>query len=157
MKKLPRNRLFLMGFLAALTLLCCRPAMAGSSTALDLAQYRGKVVLLDFWASWCAPCLESFPWMQQIQQKYSGRGLVVIAVNVDHEPSLAARVLQSRDASFPVIFDPDGQLAQRFHVNNMPSSFYIDRAGNIRYTHPGFRNSDRADAERELAALVGEP
>lgn len=142
--------------LAALLALAVLPCRAVSLEGLNLEQYRGKVVLLDFWASWCAPCLESFPWMQRIQEKYSNRGLVVIAINVDHERRAAERFLQAQQASFPVFFDPNGQLAERFHVSNMPSSFYIDRKGNVRYAHPGFRDSERGDAERELTALLAE-
>jgi len=142
--------------LAALLTLALAPARAVSLEGLNLEQYRGKVVLLDFWASWCAPCLESFPWMERIQEKYSDRGLVVIAVNVDHERRAAERFLQAQQASFPVFYDPQGQLAERFHVNNMPSSFYIDRKGAVRYTHPGFRESERGQAEQQLSALLAE-
>lgn len=153
MNLLSRLDRFVLTTLLALVVLPCQ---AVSLDGLNLGQYRGKVVLLDFWASWCAPCLESFPWMQQIQQKYSERGLVVIGVNVDHERRAAERFLQAQQASFPIFFDPNGQLAEHFHVSNMPSSFYIDRKGNIRYTHPGFRDSERSDAEREIAALLSE-
>jgi len=133
------------------------PGRAADLPGFDIAQYRGKVVLLDFWASWCAPCLESFPWMQSVHERYASRGLVVVAVNVDHERDAADRFLRARNASFAVVFDREGALAERFHVASMPQSFYIDRAGTVRYVHNGFHGRDRVDAERELLALVNEP
>ncbi len=142
--------------LGALLALCVLPARGADSAALDMGQLKGKVVLLDFWASWCAPCLESFPWMQEIQQRYADRGLVVLAVNLDHDRQMAERFVRAQAAQFPVVYDPQGRLAERFHVSSMPSSFYIDRQGQIRFVHAGFRERERAEAERQLAALVAE-
>ncbi len=153
MKRLFRLRLPL---LATTLLLASMSASPVTLDALDLGRYKGKVVLLDFWASWCAPCKESFPWMQQIQNEFADRGLVVIAVNVDHERRLAEQFLRAQRPAFPVVFDPRGELAEHFQVSGMPSSFYIDRGGKVRYAHTGFRNGERKDAEREIAALLSE-
>jgi thiol-disulfide isomerase/thioredoxin len=131
-------------------------AQAASLESLDLERFKGKVVLLDFWASWCAPCKASFPWMQHLQERYADRDLVVIAVNVDHERSLAERFLREQRADFSIVYDPLGRIAERFDVKSMPASFYIDRAGKVRYAHAGFRNDDKADAERELSGLIAE-
>ncbi len=144
-------------FLALALVLAGASSGAATSDALvDLQAYKGKVVLLDFWASWCGPCKESFPWMQRMQSRYAGQGLVVVAVNLDHERRLADQFLASQQPSFSVVFDPEGQLAERYRVNAMPSSFYIDRSGKVRHTHAGFRVAERADAEREIAALLAE-
>ncbi len=142
--------------LLALPALLVLSGAARAAGPLDLAQFKGKVVLLDFWASWCAPCIESFPWMRRIQQKYADRGLVVLAVNVDHDQRQAERFLRAQQADFPVFYDPLGQVAERFHVSSMPSSFYIDRKGQIRFAHAGFRARETADAEHQLASLVAE-
>jgi len=132
-------------------------AAAGASTdALDLEKFKGKVVLLDFWASWCAPCKASFPWMQRLNRRYPRADLVVIAVNVDHERSLAERFLDAERPDFSVVFDPMGRIAERFDVHSMPASYYIDRSGRVRYTHAGFRDGDRAEAEREISTLIAE-
>jgi thiol-disulfide isomerase/thioredoxin len=143
--------------LLAVALACMAPSIhAANLESLDLDRFKGKVVLLDFWASWCAPCKASFPWMQQLQERYAGHDLVVIAVNVDHERTLAERFLREQRADFPIVFDPLGRIAERFDVHSMPASFYIDRTGKVRYTHAGFRNDDKADAERELSGLIAE-
>jgi thiol-disulfide isomerase/thioredoxin len=131
-------------------------APAATLEQLDLDAYRGKVVLLDFWASWCGPCKESFPWMQRMEQRFGDRGLVVIAVNVDHDRALAEQFLRTQQPRFAIHFDPRGLAAERYGVNAMPSSFYIDRGGKIRYTHLGFVAAEREDAERQLSALVAE-
>jgi len=134
------------------------PAAANGTIgdSLDLEQFKGKVVLLDFWASWCAPCKASFPWMQHLQQQYPRTDFVVIAVNVDHDRRLAEQFLQAERADFSVVFDPQGRIAERFDVHSMPASFYIDRSGRVRFTHAGFRNAERDGAEREISRLVAE-
>ena len=147
--------------LAVVALLCA--ALTGTAAAagvdddtLDLKEFRGKVVLVDFWASWCAPCKASFPWMQGLHRRYARDDLVVIAVNVDHERSLAQRFLDAERPDFSVVFDPLGHIAEHFDVHSMPSSYYIDRAGRVRYTHAGFRDADRDEAERQIASLIDE-
>ncbi len=137
----------------ALVALPCRPAVLD---AFDTAQYRGKVVLLDFWASWCAPCKESFPWMQRMAERYADRGLVVVAVNVDRDRSLADRFLRDQQPSFPVLYDPQGDLAEHYRVSGMPASFYIDRDSHVRFMHVGFHAENADAAETELARLLAE-
>jgi cytochrome c biogenesis protein CcmG, thiol:disulfide interchange protein DsbE len=137
----------------ALVALPCRPA---ALDAFDRAQYRGKVVLLDFWASWCGPCKESFPWMQRMAARYADRGLVVVAVNVDQDRALADRFLRDLRPSFAVLYDPQGNLAERYRVSGMPASFYIDRDSNVRYRHVGFHVEKADAAETELARLLAE-
>lgn len=117
----------------------------------------GKVVLVDFWASWCAPCLHSFPWMNELQQKHAGDGLVIVAVNVDQDRALADAFLKKLPAEFRVEYDPAGTLAQQFGVENMPTSFLIDRAGRIRVRHAGFREKQREEREQEIESLLKEP
>lgn len=108
------------------------------AATLDLAAYRGKVVLVDFWASWCNPCRQSFPWMSQLQQTYGPQGFVVIGVNVDHDSDAAQRFLNRYGGDFKIVYDPDGHLANEFNFRDMPTSYLIGRDGNIHYVHAGF-------------------
>ena len=141
--------------------------LAGTATALAsapspvpawpvLQSLQGKVVLVDFWASWCAPCRRSFPWMNEMQQRHAARGLVVLAVNVDRERSLADEFLREVPVAFRLEYDPSGALAEQFHVQAMPTSFLIDRRGALRVRHAGFREAQRADRELQIQQLLEE-
>jgi thiol-disulfide isomerase/thioredoxin len=123
---------------------------------LNLETLRGSVVYLDFWASWCAPCRQSFPWMQQMQQQYRAEGLEVIAVNLDQTRADADRFLRAYPTPLRLVFDPEGALAARFDVQGMPMSFLIDRHGAERYSHIGFLPKDRAGYESEIRTLISE-
>jgi cytochrome c biogenesis protein CcmG, thiol:disulfide interchange protein DsbE len=105
---------------------------------ISLESFRGKTVLVDFWASWCAPCKMSFPWLARMQEQYAPKGLVVIAVNLDKKREAAEDFLEKHPAPFVVAFDPSGKSAEAFQVKAMPSSFVIDPSGRILYTHVGF-------------------
>jgi cytochrome c biogenesis protein CcmG/thiol:disulfide interchange protein DsbE len=131
------------------------PAQApAQAPALDLAAYRGKVVLVDFWASWCAPCRESFPWMAEMRAKYGERGLVVVAVDVDEDAEDGARFLAKAGGDFVHVADPAGRLPEAYGVRVMPSSLVFDREGRPVYRHEGFRASDRAAYERHLVDVL---
>jgi thiol-disulfide isomerase/thioredoxin len=139
--------------------------VAGSSVAAPvpatpdwplLKSFSGKVVLVDFWASWCGPCLRSFPWMNDLQQRYAGEGLVVVAVNLDHERALADSFLQKLPPKFQVEFDAAGNIARQFGVQAMPSSFLVDRHGQVRVRHAGFRDAQRAEREEQIKQLLKE-
>jgi cytochrome c biogenesis protein CcmG/thiol:disulfide interchange protein DsbE len=106
---------------------------------LNLDKYAGKVVVLDFWASWCVPCRRSFPWMNDMQEKYGQEGLVIIAVNVDREAENAAAFLAEYPAKFEVIYDSDAKLAKEYEIQVMPSSFVIGRNGETIDRHTGFK------------------
>ncbi len=123
---------------------------------LNIEQYKGKVVYVDFWASWCIPCRKSFPWMNEIQQKY-GKDLVVIGVNVDQEKNLADQFIKETSPQFKIIFDTKGALATEYQVAAMPSSFIIDKKGNIAFKHLGFHTKKIASYEAELQQLINQP
>ncbi|MDB6041938.1 MAG: thiol-disulfide isomerase and thioredoxin [Gammaproteobacteria bacterium] len=131
-------------------------APSNAEAPLDLNRFSGQVVYLDFWASWCAPCRQSFPWMAAMNQAYARQGLTVVAVNLDHERADADGFLQKFHPDFDVRFDPQGALAERFKVVGMPTSVVIDRKGVPRFTHVGFRVADRDAYEAELRALLAE-
>jgi cytochrome c biogenesis protein CcmG, thiol:disulfide interchange protein DsbE len=129
---------------------------ARADVPVDLESFRGRVVYLDFWASWCAPCRQSFPWMQRMQDIYGPQGLTVIAVNVDRSRPDAERFLAAFNPSFDVRYDPAGSLAEHFKVEGMPTGLLIDRHGVARFTHIGFRPVDRAAYESQLRQLLSE-
>jgi cytochrome c biogenesis protein CcmG, thiol:disulfide interchange protein DsbE len=105
---------------------------------LDLSAYKGKVVYLDFWASWCIPCRLSFPWMAQLQQTYATRGLVVVAVDVDKDRAKADAFLQAMPPQFRIVFDPKGSIAQQYDFKDMPTTVLIGRDGKVHFIHSGF-------------------
>lgn len=105
----------------------------------NLSNYQGKIVWLDFWASWCVPCRRSFPWLNQVLTQYEDEGFVVIGVNLDKDPVLVREFLAETPAEFPIIYDPGSTLATQFGVVGMPSSFLIGRDGQIISDHVGFK------------------
>jgi thiol-disulfide isomerase/thioredoxin len=136
------------------TLLCAGAARA--SPPVDIQDFRGRVIYLDFWASWCAPCRQSFPWMQAMKEAYETRGLTVLAVNLDRDRGDAERFLAKFHPNFDVRFDPQGALAGRFKVQGMPTALVIDRHGVVRFTHIGFRPVDEAAYENQLREILAE-
>jgi thiol-disulfide isomerase/thioredoxin len=140
--------------LACLTVLMSAPSFAQAN--LDLKGLRGHVVYVDFWASWCTPCRESFPWMKALESTYGSQGLSVVAIDLDHDRQDAQRFLRMFKPNFPVIFDPAGTLAQRFNVMGMPTSVLIDREGKIRYQHVGFLLKQRAEYEQQVLGLLAQ-
>jgi thiol-disulfide isomerase/thioredoxin len=131
------------------------PQLAAPAWSL-LKSLNGKVVLVDFWASWCGPCLQSFPWMNELQQKHAAEGLVIVAVNVDQEPALAEAFLKKVPAKFRIEYDQAGNIARQFDVQAMPTSFLIDRSGHVRVRHTGFREKQRTEREHEIEQLLKE-
>jgi cytochrome c biogenesis protein CcmG, thiol:disulfide interchange protein DsbE len=123
---------------------------------LDLSAYRGKVVYVDFWASWCAPCRESFPWLDGLVREYASKNFVVIGVNVDKDRDRAERFLNETPADFPIVYDPHGDLAAAYKVAGMPSAILIDRAGHVRFQHAGFSAKQKGLYEDQLQTLLAE-
>jgi cytochrome c biogenesis protein CcmG/thiol:disulfide interchange protein DsbE len=141
--------------LAVQLLVAASPVNAsGTGDVIDLTAFKGQVVYLDFWASWCAPCRESFPWMNRLHGELAHDGLVVIAVNVDRERAAADRFLREHPARFRIVYDPDGTLPEKFAVRGMPTSFLIDRDGHVQSRHEGFMLRDRDALARQIRALV---
>jgi cytochrome c biogenesis protein CcmG/thiol:disulfide interchange protein DsbE len=130
--------------------------MAHAASPIDLSEFRGRVLYLDFWASWCAPCQQSFPWLQLMKDTYEGQGLTVVAVNLDQHRSDAERFLARFHPNFDVRFDPLAEAAERFKVQGMPTSMIIDRRGVVRFTHIGFRPVDGTVYENQLREILAE-
>lgn len=130
--------------------------LAAAQPAIDATQLKGKVVYVDFWASWCVPCRASFPWLEDLYRKYGDQGLVVLGINKDQAPGDADKFLARYPASFPLVRDPGDALAKGFAVRGMPSAYLIDRRGNIRHAHVGFRQDTTAELEQLLVQLLKE-
>ena len=125
--------------LVVILMLTAGAAAAYAGNSLNLEAHAGKVVLVDFWASWCVPCRRSFPWMNEMQAKYAGDGLVIIAVNLDRDREEADAFLREYPADFDILYDPEAVLAREYGVEAMPSSIVFDRDGRIAASHRGFK------------------
>lgn len=156
--------------LGALLLLACSatpPAPTGpvvpdtrldtlEGDAIDLGGFRGQVVLLDFWATWCVPCVDALPAYAALRERHHGRGFEVVAVSVD-ESVLDARAFVDRTPlPYPIAHDADGRLAAQLGVAMLPSSFLIDREGRVRHGYTGFDPAELPALEVRLEALLNE-
>lgn len=129
------------------------PSLDGGKS-LSLATYRGKVVYLDFWASWCPPCLTSLPLLEGLRKEFPGDQFQILAVNVDQDVTKARKFLEKTAVGYPSATDPKGRMPEMFGVETMPTSFLIDRNGVIRYVHHGFRKGDVGELREKIAQLV---
>jgi cytochrome c biogenesis protein CcmG, thiol:disulfide interchange protein DsbE len=122
--------------------------------SLRLGGFKGQVVLLDFWASWCGPCKKSFPWMNEMQAKYGPKGLRIVAINLDEQRENAERFLAQVPAKFTIGFDTQGSTPGAFGVKGMPSSVLIGANGFIDSVHAGFRDEDAAVLEQRIVSAL---
>ncbi|MGH8582010.1 MAG: TlpA family protein disulfide reductase [Gammaproteobacteria bacterium] len=134
----------------------CTLAPVGGTQPYDMRRFRGKVLYVDFWASWCPPCARSFPFMNAMDRELRDRGLQVLGINLDEDPEDAKRFLEKHPASFTVLSATGGQCPQDYGVKAMPSSYLIDRHGVIRYVHLGFRAGEAEHLRARVEALLGE-
>lgn len=135
-----------------LTTLFIAPAF---SQPLNLDLYKGKVLYIDFWASWCGPCRESFPFMNEMHAKYAEQGLEIIAINLDSDRKDADKFLRKIPANFSIYYDPNGEQASSFGVAGMPHSFLINRSGKKLSEHIGFRKTDPEHLEESIKNALG--
>jgi len=133
------------------------PPLAAAGLAGDVPDTGGKVVLVDFWASWCAPCKASFPAYARLDAAYAARGLVIIAVSVDESASAYAAFVARQKPPFATLRDPKQKLVAQVQVPTMPTSYLVDRAGRVRFMHPGFHGEQtERELRGEIEALLGE-
>jgi len=142
--------------LSLVILLPFAASAAAQQGEVNLDKYQGKVVYLDFWASWCGPCKLSFPFMEGLTHDYSRDDLVVVTVNLDRTQSLAKAFLRKMGSNLSVIYDEKGAIAQKYKVSDMPTSILIDRQGNIRFTHKGFHLNKKDEYIASINKLIHE-
>ena len=135
------------------------PALAGESVnwkgKVSLDQWKGKVVLVDFWATWCEPCKKSFPKLEELRVKYGASGLEIVGISEDDEDGGAIKKFsETYGAKFPLLWDKDKSLAGKYKPPNMPSSFLVDKNGVVRHVHLKYRDGDEKEIEQEVKSLL---
>ena len=147
------------------------PALAGSSAAapaptftlasragqdVSLAQYKGQVVMLNFWASWCGPCRQEMPLLESIYKKYNKMGFTMLGVNVEPDSNAANDWLKATPVSFPILYDRDSKVSKLYDVGGMPSTVIIDRSGKVRVLHRGYKPGDENEYLDSIRTLIRE-
>lgn len=123
---------------------------------VSLAHFRGEVVMLNFWASWCKPCRQEMPLLEQLYKRYKSLGFTLVAINVDDDPAKGAAILREAAVTFPVLFDGKGEVSALYKLQGMPSSMFIDRKGQLRYLHTGYKAGDEQEYDKQIRALIKE-
>lgn len=129
-------------------------SLLGGNGDLSLSDYRGKVVYVDFWASWCPPCLSAMPALEALRAEFPESDFQILAVNLDKKSKKALKILGKQKIGYPSVADPDGSLPTRYGLETMPTSYLIDRKGMVRYVHEGFRSGDENKLRHEIQRLV---
>ena len=135
------------------------PAFSLASRAgqdVSLAQYKGQVVMLNFWASWCGPCRQEMPLLESIYRKYGKMGFTMIGVNVEPDSNAANEWLKATPVSFPILYDRDSKVSKLYDVAGMPSTVIIDRTGKLRVLHRGYKPGDENEYLASIRTLIRE-
>lgn len=127
-----------------------------SGGTVKLADLRGKVVMLNFWASWCGPCRQEFPILDEMYRKYQPMGFTLVGVNVESETKDAERFLSSTPVSFPIAFDSENAVSGKYGVSAMPTTLLVDRKGNVRWLHRAYKPGDENEYMNQLRRLLRE-
>jgi peroxiredoxin len=130
------------------------PSKAGSD--VSLAQYKGQVVMINFWASWCGPCRQEMPLLENIYKKYNKLGFTLIGVNVEPDSKAADDWLKQTPVTFPVLYDKSSKVSQMFNVSGMPTTVIIDRKGNVRYRHISYKPGDESEYLNTIRTMIRE-
>jgi peroxiredoxin len=130
--------------------------LRGGTTPLGLDKLRGQVVMVNFWASWCGPCREEFPLLDQVYKKYKTLGFTMLGVNVEPESKDAEGFIAKTPVTFPIVFDKDSSVSKLYHVEGMPSTVLIDRNGVLRWVHRGYKPGDENEYLDHVRALLRE-
>jgi thiol-disulfide isomerase/thioredoxin len=129
---------------------------SSTSSDLSLSDLKGQVVLINFWASWCGPCRQEMPVLEQLYKKYKPAGFTLLGVNVEPKSADAMGFLKATPVSFPILFDPDSKVSQLYAVPGMPSTVILDRTGKVRYVHQGYKPGDESEYQDQIRSLVRE-
>ncbi|MDH4261241.1 MAG: TlpA family protein disulfide reductase [Gammaproteobacteria bacterium] len=124
---------------------------------MSLSGLRGQVVMINFWASWCGPCRQEFPALDEMYRKYKPMGFAILGINVESEKADAERFLGMRPVSFPILFDPDNRVSNSYGVSSMPTTVLVDRKGQIRWLHRAYKPGDEAEYIAQIRAMLREP
>ena len=160
----------LLGFLCIAATLVAAPVMAGdaaapaadfslksrSGEAVSLGALKGQVVLINFWATWCGPCRKEMPLLEQIQKKYAPLGFTMLGVNVEEDTRLMDAFLKDVPVTFPILLDPANGVSKLYDVAAMPSTVIVDRKGNVRYIHQGYKPGDESKYQDVIRQLIRE-
>ena len=123
---------------------------------LRLGEQRGRVVMVNFWATWCGPCRVELPQLDKLHAKYRSSGFVLLGVNIDDDPNAAKALAAKLGLKFPVLFDSDKKVVATYDLNAMPATVLIDRDGKVRHVHRGYRDGMEATYDQQVRALVKE-
>src|SRR3984957_12011554 len=162
------TRLLGYGLAAALSLSASAASIAPGSTApgfqlhsatstdLSLSDLKGQVVLINFWASWCGPCRQEMPVLEQLYKRYKAAGFTLLGGNGEPKAADAVGFLKATPVSFPILFDPDSKVSQLYDVSGMPSTVILDRSGKVRYIHHGYKPGEGSEYQDQIRSLVRE-
>jgi thiol-disulfide isomerase/thioredoxin len=155
----------------ALAAVCASAAFATSSSgpapafqltgrngkAIDLSQFKGQVVMINFWATWCGPCRQEMPLLEDIYKKYKPMGFTLVGVNVEPDAKGAeAWLTKQKPVSFPIVFDTESKVSKMYNVAGMPSTVFVDRKGNIRVMHKGYKPGDENFYLTQIRSMLKE-
>jgi thiol-disulfide isomerase/thioredoxin len=125
--------------------------------AIDLSQFRGQVVMINFWATWCGPCRQEMPLLENIYKKYKPMGFTMLGVNVEPDSKSAeAWLSKQKPVSFPIAFDTDSKVSKLYKVAGMPSTVFVDRKGNVRVMHKGYKPGDEDFYLSQIRSMLKE-
>lgn len=127
-----------------------------SGENLKLSELRGEVVMVNFWASWCGPCRQEMPLLDQLYKRYQPMGFTILGVNVEEDAGVAKKVLQELPVSFPILFDQTNKISELYQVSAMPSTFLVDRDGKLRYLHKGYQPGYEEQYQAQIRELIRE-
>jgi len=123
---------------------------------IKLSEHRGSVVMVNFWASWCGPCRQEMPILEQLYKRYQDLGFVILGVNTDENPANSRILLKDISVTFPVLFDSKNNIVKKYDVQAMPTTYLIDRNGNLRYVHKGYKPGYEVKYAQQIKALIRE-
>lgn len=129
---------------------------SGSGKNIKLSELRGQVVMINFWASWCGPCRQEMPVLDQLYQRYKDLGFTVLGVNVDEHPEQAKSLLKDVPVTFPILFDSENSVSKLYNIKGMPTTVLVDRNGNMRHLYMGYLPGYEMEYLNHVRAMIRE-
>ena len=127
-----------------------------SGQNLRLSDYRGQVLLINFWASWCGPCRQEMPLLEDLYKRYNKLGFTILGVNVDTDSTKANNYLRDISVTFPIMYDTTNTVSKSYNVNAMPTTVIVDKNGNMRFLHQGYKPGYEKDYKKQVVQLIKE-